>query len=157
MRRPSHTSDRNLAIVAPTAYPLGGVQTWLDYLVPGLESVGWGVTMLLVHGAHSDAHRYLRHHPFTRVQLVTNQSGSREGRVRALGKAIHSSGADAVLGVNVADVYEAVARLREQRGGKPKFAMALHGLHPSFYDDIAVSKETMDAVIAEEAPRFFGQ
>jgi glycosyltransferase involved in cell wall biosynthesis len=142
------SEGHSLAIAAPSAYLLGGVQAWLDYLVPGLDSAGWEVTLLLVHGAHSDAHRYLEHHPFPRVHLVTNGSGSREGRVRALGNAIRSSGAGLVLGVNIVDVYEAIARLRRRNGGSPKVAMALHGLNPAFYDDIARWRQSIDAVIA---------
>jgi len=138
----------SLAIVAPSAYLLGGVQTWLDYLVPGLEARGWTVTVLLVHGAHSDAHAYLRRHPFPRARLVENRSGSREGRVRALEAAIRAAGADVVLVVNIVDAYEAVARLRNPEIGKPKVAMALHGLHPSFYEDIAAFRALIDGVIA---------
>lgn len=137
-----------LAIVAPSAYVVGGVQTWLDYLVPGLEIAGWDVTLLLVHGKHSDAHRYLNHHPFAQVRLVTNTTGSREGRIRALGCAIRSSEADLVLVVNIVDAYEAAARLRRRGATKPKVAMALHGLQPSFYEDIAVWRQGIDAVIA---------
>jgi glycosyltransferase involved in cell wall biosynthesis len=136
-----------LIIVAPSAYLLGGVQTWLDYLVPGLEASAWDVTVLLVHGVHSDAHRYLQRHPFPRVRLVTNATGSREGRIRALQKAILSSDADLVLGVNIVDVYEAVARARGHRPAL-KVAMALHGLHPSFYEDLVQWRDRIDGVIA---------
>ena len=40
--------SRTLAIVAPSAYLLGGVQSWLDYLVPGLEFYGWEITIALI-------------------------------------------------------------------------------------------------------------
>lgn len=140
--------NRNLVIVAPSAYLLGGVQTWLDYLVPGLEASGWNVTVLLVHGACGDAPAYLRRHPFPRTGIVVNPSGSREGRVRALKAAIQAADADLVLSVNIVDAYPAVARIRKRRPGKPKVAMALHGLHAPFFDDIARFNPILDGVIA---------
>jgi glycosyltransferase involved in cell wall biosynthesis len=97
---------------------------------------------------HGDARRYLRHHPFPRVRLVANPSGSREGRVRALAKAIRSVRPDCVLGVNIVDAYDAVARLRRGGNGVPRMAMALHGLNPCFQDDIARWRRHLDAVIA---------
>src|SRR5690349_18307661 len=41
---------RNILFVAPSAYPLGGVATWLDYVVPGLRHRNWKVTLGLVQG-----------------------------------------------------------------------------------------------------------
>lgn len=142
------SKKRKVAIVAPSAYLIGGVQTWLDYLVPGLDQAGWEITVLLVHGTQSDAHLYLNHHPFPSVQLVSNPTGSREGRVLALGKSIRSSGADLVVGVNIADVYEAVGRLRRYEGSDTRVTMALHGFNRSFFDDILAWNETIDGVIA---------
>lgn len=139
---------RNLSIVAPSAYLLGGVQSWLDYLVPGLESLGWDVSVLLVHGAASDAQKYLSVHPFKKSQLVANRTGSREGRVRALKKAIQQAEADVVLNVNIVDTHEAVARIREAENPGLKLVMALHGLNAAFYDDIAQYSSVLDGVIA---------
>lgn len=139
---------RNLSIVVPTAYVMGGVQSWLDYLVPGLESRGWNVTMLLVHGASSDAYNYLAMHPFKKYKLVVNQTGSREGRIRALKKAIQLADSDVVLNVNIVDTYEAVARIRRTTKSGLKVVMALHGLNAAFYDDIARYSNLLDGVIA---------
>ncbi len=137
---------RRLTVVAPSAYLLGGVQTWLDYLVPGLEASGWQVTVLLAHGANGDANSYLQKHPFARAHLAESPTGTREGRVRALCEAIRMLAPEVVLAVNIVDTYEAVARLHHG-GGAPKVAMALHGLHSSFYQDIAAYSAVLDGVI----------
>lgn len=140
---------RKIAIVAPSAYLLGGVQEWLDYLVPGLESLYWKVTVILVHGDHADSHQYLKLHPFKHAFIVKNPTGTREGRVRAVVKALRSIRPDVVLGVNIVDTYEAVERLRQEKSFKEmKVAMALHGLNPCFYEDITRLGGILDGVIA---------
>lgn len=137
----------SLVIAAPSAYLIGGVQTWLDYLVPGLDSTGWDVTVLLVDGICSDANLYLKHHPFAKTRLVSNPTGSREGRVRSLVKSILAEAPDLVLGVNIADVFSAVARIRRAGDVSLKVAMAIHGLQPCFYRDVAKYKSIIDGVI----------
>ncbi len=53
----SQPAPPHLLVVAPSAYPLGGVATWLDDLVPGLERAGWRVTVGLTAGRHHDVSR----------------------------------------------------------------------------------------------------
>lgn len=139
---------RRVAIIAPSAYLLGGVQTWLDYIVPGLERAGWDVTVLLVNGTYSDAHVYLHNHPFDRARLVTNATGSREGRIRALMRGVAEAKPDIVLCVNIVDAYEAVTRLQQRGAASLRIAMALHSLQPCFFDDIARFASSLDGVIA---------
>ena len=137
-----------MAIVAPSAYTLGGVQTWLDYLVPGLTDKGWTVHVLLVDGVHSRADEYLRVHPLPDVVRVANPTGSREGRIRALSGCIATVDPDIVLVVNIVDAYEAVRRLRTKSRSGPKIAMALHGLNACFQQDIQRWHGLLDGVIA---------
>jgi glycosyltransferase involved in cell wall biosynthesis len=138
--------DPRLTVVAPSAYLLGGVQTWLDYIVPGLEAGGWQVTVALVDGVHSRGDAYLQRHPFRQARLVRNPTGSREGRVRALASAIADSGAELVLGVNIVDTYDAVQRVRGD-ADQPRMALALHALDPSFLGDITRLNKALDAVV----------
>jgi glycosyltransferase involved in cell wall biosynthesis len=139
-------SRRDLAVLAPSAYPVGGVQSWLDYLVPGLEARGWRVTVMLVDGARSSAGEYLRHRSFSNVRLVTNRSGSREGRVRALMRAIGSVDPALLLVVNIVDAYEAVRRMRSG-GSSLRIAMSMHGFESCFYEDLANFRNVIDGVV----------
>lgn len=141
------TLNRKLVIVIPTAYLTGGVQTWLNYLVPGLEARDWAVTVLGVHGHMHDAVAYFNRHPFRAVHKVINTTGTREGRVRALMRALQFIRPDIVLSVNIFDVYEAVARLRRNGVEELKVAMALHGFNGEFFHDIDLLKDVLDGVI----------
>ena len=139
--------QRKLAIAVPSAYLSGGVQTWLDYVVPGLEGQGWVITVMPVQGHLHNAHKYLELHPFDKVRVVTNPTGSREGRVRSLMRALKSIQPDLVMSVNIADVYEAVGRLRQGGFKDLRVAMALHGFNGEFFQDMKVLNQLLDGVI----------
>lgn len=141
------TAAQKIAIVIPTAYLTGGVQTWLDYVVPGLAARGWSVTVMPVDGHLHNAAKYLEQHPFDRFHTVTNTTGSREGRARALMGALESVRPDLVLSVNIADVYEAVARLRLRGLVNMRVAMALHGFNGAFFKDMKIFHQVLDGVI----------
>lgn len=136
-----------LMFVAPSAYRLGGVQTWLDYLLPGLAERGWEVVLGLVSGRVHDAEAYLGEHPFDRVALVDAGTGTRRGRVRSLARVLEAHRPDMVVVVNIADAYGAAARLRLADKGDFKIVATLHGLQPDFLQDFATHRDHIDAVI----------
>lgn len=137
----------SVVFVAPSAYPMGGVQTWLDYVSRGLDAMGVAVTVALVAGKHHDVERYRRAWPnLPRVVTVANATGSREGRVRALVKMLEATQPDVVVSVNIADTFDAVARMRA-RGAPMRLAMSLHGLESDYFDQIAREAAWLDAVI----------
>jgi len=136
-----------LLLLAPSAYPLGGVATWIDYLVPGLAAHGWRVTVALLAGAHHDVSRYLARHPFERVVTVENRGGSREGRVRSLATAMRRAAPDVVLSVNVADVEAAVERCRRRGERQLRLATTQHGVQEDFYAHLRRRRSAVDAAI----------
>jgi len=136
-----------LLLIAPSAYPLGGLATWLDYLVPGLEDKGWQVTVGLTGGAFHNVEAYQEIHPFNKVVEITNTTGSREGRIRNLCSVIQVLSPNIVAGVNVPDTYAAVARLRMHKGYRPKVVMTIHGIQPDLYEDAKDHRTVLDAVI----------
>ena len=134
-------------IIAPSAYTLGGVQTWLDYLMPGLRQLGWHVVLGLVSGRHHDVNAYLAVHPYDKTISVENRTGSGEGRIDAIAKAIRAVEPDIVMVVNIIDAYAAVLRLKEGNGGLPRVVATLHGLQSDFVYDTKSYGGIVDGVI----------
>lgn len=141
--------NARVVFLAPSAYRLGGVQTWLDYLLPGLCERGWDPTLALVSGRFHDVDAYRAQHPYPDVIAVSYTSGTREGRLRAIHKVLTDLSPALVVGVNIADTYEAVARLRQQRAtaDPPRVILSLHGIQADFLQDIRRFGSILDAVV----------
>lgn len=137
-----------LLLVSPSGYSLGGVAEWLDYLVAGLTLKGWDVTVGLVTGRFQDSRAYLEAHPFPSVLTIANPTGSREGRIRALERAVLDVSPEIVLAVNLPDTYAAVERARRKGQLHAKVVMALHGIQPELFDDMRDFGSVLDGVVA---------
>lgn len=139
---------RQVLLVAPSAYPLGGVAIWLDYLLRELPAYGWEPTVGLVSGRWHDVERYVGVYPYLPYIRIDNPSGSAEGRRRALAAAIRRHRPEIVVGVNIADVYPACRRLRLQGEGWFRCVMALHGIVADLMDDLERHRDVVEDVIA---------
>lgn len=137
----------SVLFIAPSAYPLGGVAVWLNYLTPALTQYGWSGTAGLVAGRCHDVVAYRTAYPALPVAVIRNPTGSHEGRIRAIERALMELQPDIVVGVNIVDVYPAAQRVR-QRGQKIKVAMALHGIAADLLGDMRSYAPVLDAVIA---------
>lgn len=135
-----------LMFIAPSAYVLGGVQIWLDYIVQGLIERGHEVVVGLVSGRFHDVDAYLQAHPFRDVRQIPNTTGSQEGRVRSLCSAIERGLPELVLSVNIADVYPAVARLK-LKGHDVRVAMTLHGIQTDYFEDAVNHADVLDGIV----------
>ena len=133
--------------VVPSAYPLGGLATWIDYLVPGLEKSGWKPLLGLTAGNFHDADAYMNLHPIGNMIKIVNRTGTREGRIRNLCKAIVKYLPKIVVGVNIPDTYTAIERLRQNGKFFPKSVMTIHGIQPDLYEDASVFCKVFDGVI----------
>jgi glycosyltransferase involved in cell wall biosynthesis len=134
--------------VAPSAYLLSGLATWLDYIDPGLSAKGWEVVIGLVEG--SAFHRpeaYLQVHPHRNWIAIPCPTGTEEGRRRALSKAIHEIAPDVVVAVNTPDVFAAIGQLRAAGITAPKAVMTAHGIEPWLYDEMHHLRPWIDGVI----------
>jgi len=135
-------------LIAPSAYPLGGVAVWLDYLVPALSAHGWSAKVGLVAGRWHDAGVYRAAYPGLETLAIENPTGSAEGRIRAIADTLRRERPDVVVAVNIVDTYSAVRRVR--REGQPiKSGMALHGIAADLLGDLRREAPLgLDAVIA---------
>lgn len=137
-----------LLVIAPSAYPLGGVADWLDYLLPGLEQRGWRCILGLVQGRHHDVDAYLARHPWHDVVRIANPTGSARGRVNALIGVMRQVQPDLVAVANIATAYDALRRLRAQGEPAPRVVMTLHGLQSDLLGDVRTEADVLDAVVA---------
>lgn len=140
-------SGKRVMFIAPSAYPLGGVAVWLDYLAAGLPAHGWAPLVGLVSGKWHDVARYRAAYPRLPAIAIDNPTGSAEGRIRALMQAIDKARPDIVVGVNIADLYAASRRLRA-RNRQLRSVMSLHGIAADLLGDLQREAHALDAVIA---------
>ena len=133
--------------VAPSAYPLGGVASWLDYLLPGMRSAGVDAHLGLVSGARfHDVDRYIEVHPSV-VERIHSATGTTEGRTEAICRSIQKVRPDVVVAVNIPDVFLAVNRLRQEKRSSVRAVMALHSLECDVIEDARRYQEAVDGFI----------
>lgn len=138
----------SVLFVAPSAYTLSGLATWLDYLLPGLRQMGWDARLGLVSGpVHHRPQRYVAVHPAEHVAIAHCATGTSEGRFRALVRLLDQTRPDLAVAVNVPDLMVAVNRLRAARIAAPHVAMSVHGIEAFLYADAARYRHMLDAVI----------
>ena len=138
---------KKVLFIGPSAYPLGGVATWLDYLLPGLKQRGWQCVIGLVKGEFHNANYYLEQHPFESAISIQSSSGTRQGRIRNLVAAIRETCPDIVVGVNIPDTYVAAEIVKKKYIPSLKSIMTIHGLQADLMQDVTENECSIDAVI----------
>jgi len=137
-----------LLVVAPSAYTLGGLATWLDYLLPGLQITGWDVTLGLVSGPRYHTPRsYLQAHPYDKSIAIHCNSGTRFGRIQAVRTALRKLQPDIVLTVNIPDAVVATAIERRESGLKVRAVMSCHGIQQDLFVDMRQLRQMLDHVV----------
>jgi len=147
----SHSQTKQtLLFIAPSAYPLGGVQTWLDYLLPGLQVKGYRAVLALTSGHHHSVSNYLATHKLSQIQTLSLSSptGTIEGRVESIELAIQDIQPDIIVVVNVIDAYQAVNNLRRRRLSKARIVTSIHGIQEDLFAGIKVNSSVIDAVVS---------
>ena len=137
----------SVLFVAPSAYPLGGVATWLDYLLPGLAERGWRAVLGLTAGRFHDVDHYRARHPWSDVVPIESPTGTPEGRVRALVRTMRQLRPDLVAGVNIPDAYAAVARMRAGGEPAPRVLMTNHSVEEQYLRDAESWAATLDGLV----------
>lgn len=141
------SKDPAVMFAAPSAYVLSGLATWLDYMEPGLTQLGWRVTIGLVEGPrHHRPEHYLASHPHTNWHVISCRTGTTEGRMRAIERAIAEVEPDIIATVNLPDAILGAARSRQRHRLTLKVAMTVHGIQPDLYDDLRTYAPWLDRV-----------
>ena len=139
--------SRRALFVAPSAYLLSGLATWLDYLIPGLREAGWDARLGLVSGRrHHRPKSYLDAHPCSHVEVAHCRTDTAIGRRRALCRMLARVQPDVVVSVNIPDLYPAVVDYR-RRGGATACAMSVHGIEAYLYGDMRLYRDVIGGVI----------
>jgi glycosyltransferase involved in cell wall biosynthesis len=122
--------SRRLLFCTQTAHVWGGLEVWLDEVVPFLESRGWEVIVALARGRRfHDPDAYRAAHPKLKTVEVDGRHATREARVAALRKTIREVQPDVVVPVNIADTIEAVAR-EKLDGSNVRLVVMLRSIVP---------------------------
>lgn len=144
----SQSAEPRILFIAPSAYPLGGVAVWLDYLSRGLRDLGWEVTVALASGEYHDITAYRVVYPtLPNVVEICNPTGSQQGRINSLIECIEDVNPTIVVGINIPDAYEAVNRLREKRKARVRVVMAMHGFEQDMLSDARRYRDVLDGVV----------
>ena len=140
--------SRRLLFVAGSAHRLGGLATWLDYLLPGLDARGWLPVLGLVEGPrHHRPERWVAAHPHERWVPIPCSTGTPEGRCRALTKVLAEERPAVALSVNIPDLFPAIHRARAG-GASARGLMTVHAIEPGIYADASRFRGVMDGAVA---------
>lgn len=139
----------HLLFIAPSAYPLGGVSVWLNYLLPSLRRKGFIVTLGLVNGKSHNADAYLQHYPFSDVVKIELGSGSIYSRIRSLADVISKVSPTMVVSVNIPDVYLATRLMRRKKIRNDfRLVSTIHGILPRLFSDLNKYSDVINDVVA---------
>jgi glycosyltransferase involved in cell wall biosynthesis len=140
---------RRLLFCTQTAHPRGGLETWLDEIVPFLETRGWDVTVALARGRRfHDPAAYRAAHPrLHRTEEIDGRWNTRESRVHELRRAMRDVRPDVVVPINIADVLEAVAR-EKLAGSDVRLVTMLRAQEPhGELEDLRTFREFVDLAV----------
>jgi glycosyltransferase involved in cell wall biosynthesis len=140
-------TGHSLMLFAPSAYPLGGVATWISYLLPGLRERGWRPTLALTQGRWHDPGAYLANHPYAPAVSVPCGAGTQASRVHEASRAIEQAAPDLVAVVNLPDVIVAAVHLRRRGVFSGRIVAVEHGFARQTFIDMRALRAGLDAFV----------
>ena len=138
-------------VFAPSAYPLGGVQTWLDYLLPGLREKRLDVRLALTESEFHNPHTYLSFHPALKhipLFVLKGDNSSQLSRLKVIKSLITKVKPDVCVTVNMVDVFQAVNELRSEGKTETRLISTLHGVHAGMLAMLQHYRDQLDSVIS---------
>ena len=121
--------DKRILFLIPTAAGIGGVETWLDQVVPYLSARGWDPVVALARGLKynlPDPYREL--HPQLPTVEIDGRGFDREGRIRAVVRCLRKTKPGIVIPLGLCDGYDAFFRWRTQRNCRTRLVLRNQGL-----------------------------
>lgn len=134
-----------ILFIAPSAYLLGGVQDWMYMTVIGLRKRGHVVEVGVPDGFYHNGKMFNKHFAGIDASFFRNRSGTNEGRIRGLKRFIEKREIDIIVGVNIGNLFETIARLDKDRHAK--FVLTVHAIEHNYFADIEHYKKMIDGVI----------
>lgn len=142
------TEKDHLLFIAPTAYPLGGVAVWLDYIMTGLiHDKNLTVTFGATSGEYHDVETYLKKYPFSNVEKIDCGTGSVLGRINAIVDVIERVKPTFVICANIPDACLATRQLKRKKTKNFRLIVTIHGLLPRLFADLIEYDDVVDDVV----------
>jgi glycosyltransferase involved in cell wall biosynthesis len=136
-----------ILIIYYSTHSVCGIGSWLDLLVPQLESRGWDVTVGLAWGAKfNDPARIERSRPGLKTVRMDGRTGTEEGRVQAITRAILEVNPDVVILNCLNSAFEAVRRVRHKLRNL-RFVVTNHGNFPHQAAAILSHRDEIDLAV----------
>jgi len=142
--------SRKILICSPSHSVRGGVESIIDDLCRELPGYGWQVVLGLGEGSRFNrVAEYRAAYPHLPITAIDGTKGTRSARQAALAKACKELKPDVVLSFRLFDAYEAVASLKQRRGGGPRLAVAIRGYEPHYFFDARLYKGLIDLCVVD--------
>ena len=121
--------DKRILFLIPAAAGIGGVETWLDHIVPYLSARGWDPLVALARGLKynlPDPYREL--HPHLPTVEIDGRGFDREGRIRTVVRCLRKTKPGIVVPLGLCDAYDAYFRCRAQGNREARLVLRNQGL-----------------------------
>lgn len=122
--------NNKILLIYYSSHSVCGIGSWLETLVPGLEKLGWDVTVGLAWGNRfHDPCRVEKLRPTLKYVRMDGRTGTEQGRVHAIRSAIEFTQADIVI-LNCLDSGFDAVRQARHAGRRLRLLATNHGNFP---------------------------
>jgi len=129
----------------------GGIEVWLDTLTRFLSANGWDVTTALARGSRFNIpERYRAQWPEHRYVELDGLTGTNEGRIRAVTRAVEDERPDIVVAVTLGHALAAVGRMKG-RGFPVRLVMPVHATNTQVLEEAMAFAPVLDRCVGVNA------
>ena len=140
---------KRILFCVPTGSVIGGIETWLDHVVPFLAERGWDPLVALARGLkYNRPERFREAHPDLPTVEMDGRGFDREGRIRAVQRVLRKVRPDIVMPLGLNDAYWAYFRWRKS-GGTGRLVLRNQGILPELLDQVCLYGPHADLVVSD--------